>query len=117
MDKLATNTFDELKTEKLSKLHSESSKFQSWNCSDMYIKSSLGVTANADQCSQNNIAVLIKMLPDDEKTISFKLFDNSFKDLNRVELQTLLSECQKNGLAMYQQKFALQSANRKCTDC
>lgn len=108
-------TFEELKAEKLSKLHSESSKFQSWNCSDMYIKSSLGITVNADQCSQNNIAVLIKMLPDDKKITSFKLFDNSFKDLNRVELQTLLSECQKNGLSLYQQKFALQVKIEACT--
>ena len=112
---IPTKTLDELKTEKLSKLRSESSKFQSWNCSDMYIKSSLGVTVNADQCSQNNIAVLIKMLPDDEKTASFKLFNNSLKDLNRVELQTLLSECQKNGLALYQQKFALQALIDKAT--
>ena len=112
---IPTKTFDELKTEKLSKLHSESSKFQSWNCSDMYIKSSLGITVNADQCSQNNIAVLIEMLPDDEKTTSFKLFDNSFKDLNRVELQTLLSECHKNGLALYQQKFAIQAEIVKAT--
>ena len=108
-------SLSELKSDKLSKLHSESSKFQSWNCSDMYIKSSLGITVNADQCSQNNIAVLIEMLPDDEKTTSFKLFDNSFKDLNRVELQTLLSECHKNGLALYQQKFAIQAEIVKAT--
>lgn len=108
-------SLSELKSDKLSKLHSKSSKFQSWNCSDMYIKSSLGITVNADQCSQNNIAVLIEMLPDNEKTTSFKLFDNSFKDLNRVELQTLLSECHKNGLALYQQKFAIQAEIVKAT--
>ena len=111
---IPTKTFNELKTEKLSKLHSESSKFQSWNCSDMYIKSSLGVTVNADQCSQNNISVLIGLL-DDKSTTSFKLYDNTFKALTKAELSTLLLECQKNGLALYQQKFALQAKIEACT--
>lgn len=108
-------SFETAKADKLTALTAASSKFQSWNCSTMYIKSSLGVTINADQCSQNNIAVLIEMLPTAETTTSFKLFDNSFKDLNKVELQTLLSECQKNGLSLYQQKFVLQEKIEACT--
>ena len=111
---IPTKTFDELKTEKLSKLRSESSKLQSWNCSEMYIKSSLGVTVNADQCSQNNISVLIGLL-DDKSTTSFKLYDNTFKVLNKSQLQTLLKECQQNSLALYQQKFAIQAEIAKAT--
>ena len=65
------------------------------------------------QCNQNNISVLIGMLPDETITTSFKVYDNTFKVLNRPQLKTLLSECAQAGLALYQTKFALQAAINK----
>lgn len=105
----------EAKASKLQALSSESSKYQAWNCKEMYITSSLGFAVNSDQCSQNNISVLIGMLPDDTTTTNFKIYDNTFKALNKPQLKILLAECEKAGLALYQTKFALQAAINKAT--
>ena len=110
VEAIPEKTFEELKTEKLQALSAEASRFQAWNCKDMHIKSSLGFEINSDQCSQNNIQILIGMLPDDTATTSFKIYDNTFKALTKPQLKILLSECERAGLALYQTKFALQSA-------
>ena len=110
VEAIPEKTFEELKTEKLQALSAEASRFQAWNCKDMYIKSSLGFEINSDQCSQNNIQILIGMLPDDTATTSFKIYDNTFKALTKPQLKILLSECEQAGLALYQTKFALQGA-------
>ena len=110
VEAIPEKTFEELKTEKLQTLSAEASRFQAWNCKDMHIKSSLGFEINSDQCSQNNIQILIGMLPDDTTTTSFKIYDNTFKALTKPQLNILLSECEQAGLALYQTKFALQSA-------
>lgn len=115
VEAIPEKTFEELKTSKLQALSSESSKYQAWNCKEMYITSSLGFAVNSDQCSQNNISVLIGMLPDDTTTTSFKVYDNTFKALNKPQLKTLLSECAQAGLALYQTKFGLQEAINKAT--
>src|SRR5574344_1988520 len=75
---IAKPTFAELQNAKYETLSSVSSKYQAWNCSDMYVTSSLGFKVNADQCSQNNISILINLL-EDTATTSFKVYDNSFK--------------------------------------
>lgn len=111
----AADRLTDAKTAKLQALSSESSKYQAWNCKEMYITSSLGFAVNSDQCSQNNISVLIGMLPDDTTTTNFKIYDNTFKALNKPQLKTLLAECEKAGLALYQTKFALQAAINKAT--
>lgn len=108
-------TLEELRAEKLQTLSSESAKYQAWNCKEMYITSSLGFAVNSDQCSQNNISVLIGMLPDDTTTTDFKVYDNTFKALNKPQLKTLLSECAQAGLALYKTKFALQAAIEKAS--
>ena len=113
MEAIPEKTFEELKAEKLQELSAEASKYQAWNCKEMYITSSLGFAVNSDQCSQNNISVLIGMLPDDTTTADFKVYDNTFKALNKPQLKTLLSECAKAGLALYKTKFALQAAIEK----
>ena len=115
VEAIPEKTFEELKTAKLQALSSESSKYQAWNCKEMYITSSLGFAVNSDQCSQNNISVLIGMLPDDTTTTNFKVYDNTFKALNKPQLKILLAECEKAGLALYQTKFALQAAINKAT--
>lgn len=107
--KFETVPLDTLKTRKLSELSVESEKYQAWNCKDMYITSSLGFAVNSDQCSQNNMQQLINLLPDDVTTTSFKIYDNTFKALTRVDLNTLLQESVQAGLQMYATKFALQA--------
>ena len=113
VEAIPEKTFEELKAEKLQELSAEASKYQAWNCKEMYITSSLGFAVNSDQCSQNNISVLIGMLPDDTTTTDFKVYDNTFKALNKPQLKTLLSECAQAGLALYKTKFALQAAIEK----
>lgn len=115
VEKIPEKTFDELKELKLLELSEKSSNFQAYNCKAMYVTSSLGFKVNADQCSIKNMETLISLLPDDETTTSYKLYDNSFKNLNRVELTTLKAEAEQNGLALYQQKFALQARINACT--
>lgn len=96
---------NELKVDLVNQVKTKAEEYQSWNCKDMYLTSSLGFQINADQCSQNNLTVLAGLLPDDGTT-SFKIYDNSFKTLTKDNLKTLLLECQQNGLSLYQQKFA-----------
>ena len=115
VEKIPEKTFEELKEIRLTELANKSSDFQSYNCKDMYVTSSLGFAVNADQCSIKNMETLIELLPDDTTTTAYKIYDNSFKDLNRVELATLKAEAEANGLALYQQKFALQAKINACT--
>lgn len=103
-------TLDELKAEKTKEISETFEKLQSYNCTECYVTSSLGFQINADACSATNIEALIDMLPDDTTTTLFKLYDNTFRALNRPQLKTMLMECKKNGLALYQQKFALLKA-------
>lgn len=106
---------NDAKAVKLLELSEKASAYQAYNCKEMYITSSLGFQVNADQCSQKNLEVLIALLPDDTTTTTYKIYDNSFKELNRVQLKTLLSECEQNGLSLYQQKFTLQAKVNACT--
>lgn len=106
---------NDAKAVKLQELSEKAGAYQSYNCKEMYITSSLGFQVNADQCSQKNLEVLIALLPDDTTTTTYKIYDNSFKELNRAQLKTLLSECEQNGLSLYQQKFTLQAKVNACT--
>ena len=105
-----TPTLDELKTQKEHEIDAEFKNYQAYNASDCYLTSSLGFQVNADACSVMNIETLIGMLNDDTSTVSFRVYDNSCKQLTKPQLQTLLSECKQNGLKLYEQKFALLSA-------
>lgn len=115
VEKIPEKTFDELKSIKLLELASKSANFQAYNCSSMYVTTSLGFKINADQCSIKNMETLISLLPDDETTTSYKIYDNTFKDVNRVQLAVMKSQAEQNGLALYQQKFALQAKINACT--
>lgn len=106
---------NDAKAVKLQELSEKASAYQSYNCKEMYITSSLGFQVNADQCSQKNMEVLISLLPDDETTTTYKIYDNTFKELNRVQLATLRNECEQNGVNLYQQKFAYQAKIKACT--
>ena len=109
VEAIPEKTLEEVRTEKKSELDSKSSMYQQYNCKDMYVTSSLGFKINADQCSIKNMEVLIALLPDDTTTTTYKIYDNSFKELNRVQLATLKTESENNGVALYQQKFAYQA--------
>lgn len=102
-------TLDDQKAAKAEQVNSAFADLQAYNCSKCFVTSSLGFTVNADACSANNIQSLIDMLPDDTTTTTFKIYDNTFKSLAKPALKTLLLECKQNGLALYQQKFALLS--------
>ena len=109
VEAIPEKTLEEVRTEKKSELDSKSSMYQQYNCKDMYVTSSLGFKVNADQCSIKNMEVLITLLPDDTTTTTYKIYDNSFKELNRVQLATLKNECEDNGLKLYEQRFAYQA--------
>lgn len=109
MEEIPEKTIDEVRTEKLQEVESKAGAYQSYNCKELYVTSSLGFKINADQCSQKNMEVLISLLPDDETTTTYKIYDNTFKELNRVQLATMKVECEQNGISLYQQKFALQA--------
>lgn len=103
----AQPTLDELKAEKTAQINEAFDQLQAYNAKECYLTSSLGFAINADACSATNISSLIDMLSDDTSTVSFKAYDNTFKSLTRPQLKTMLMECKQNGLALYQQKFAL----------
>lgn len=111
----AEDKLNEAKALKLQEVDSAASQYQSYNCKALYITSSLGFKVNADQCSQKNMEVLISLLPDDETTTTYKIYDNSFKELTKPQLKTLLSESEQNGVNLYQQKFAYQAKIKACT--
>ncbi len=115
VERIPEKTFDELKDDKLTELANKSANFQAYNCSSMYVTTSLGFKINADQCSIKNMETLISLLPDDETTTSYKIYDNTFKDVNRVQLAVMKSQAEQNGLALYQQKFTLQAKINACT--
>lgn len=115
VEAIPEKTLEEVRTEKLQEVDSAASQYQSYNCKALYITSSLGFKVNADQCSQKNMEVLISLLPDDETTTTYKIYDNSFKELTKPQLKTLLSESEQNGVNLYQQKFAYQAKIKACT--
>lgn len=115
VEAIPEKTIEEVRTDKLNELDRASMQYQSYNCKELYITSSLGFQANADQCSQKNMEVLISLLPDDETTTTYKIYDNTFKELNRVQLATLRTECEQNGVNLYQQKFAYQAKIKSCS--
>lgn len=98
-------TLDELKANAQSEVETEFDRLRAWKCKDVYLTSSLGFRVNADSLSAENISSLANLLPDETTTTAFKIYDNSFKQLNKPQLETLYKECQSNGLALYTQKF------------
>ena len=93
-DKHFEKTLDELKSEKLAKLTSITSKFDNQLVNnDMVIKSSLGFKVNADLRSQLNIRRLINV---GVEPVSFIVADNTTVDLSLAQLNILISECEEN---------------------
>ena len=98
-----THNLDELKSEKLAKLTSITSKFDNQLVNtDMIIKSSLGFSINADLRSQNNLRGLIAV---GVEPVNFMTADNSVKSLTLEQLNVLLNECAQNVQHLYLLKW------------
>ena len=72
----------------------------------MVIKSSLGISVNADLRSQNNLRGLIAV---GVEPVNFMTADNSVKSLSIEQLNVLLNECALNGQNLYLQKWSYKS--------
>ena len=106
-----THNLDELKSEKLAKLTSITSKFDNQLVNtDMIIKSSLGFSINADLRSQFNIRRLISI---GTEPVSFIVADNTTVDLSLAQLNILISECEENMQYLFDLK---QSYKKQITD-
>ena len=100
-------TLEELKEDKLDELTSITSKFDNQLVNtDMVIKSSLGISINADLRSQNNLRGLISVGPE---PVDFVDSENVSHSLSIEQLNTLLNECALNGQNLYLQKWSYKS--------
>ena len=100
-------TLSELKSDKLSELTSITSKFDNQLVNnDMIVKSSLGISVNADLRSQNNIRGLISV---GLEPVDFVDSENVSHSLSIEQLNTLLNECALNGQNLYLQKWSYKS--------
>ena len=113
VEEIPEKTFDELKEAKLTEISTEAGKYDQYKCDEMYITSSVNaLQINADARSQNNIRALIENYTD---VVTFKTYNNSYVQLTKEQLETMLVECIKNGEALYQQKWQLQQAVASAT--
>ena len=111
VEEIPEKTFDELKEAKLTEISNEAGKYDQYKCDEMYITSSVNaLQINADARSQNNIRALIENYTD---VVTFKTYDNSYVQLTKEQLETMLVECVKNGEALYAQKWSLQEQANK----
>lgn len=79
-----------------------------------YLKSSLGFTANANPTAKENVQGLIEEVGDG--TVQFCDYYNQFHELNKSQLETLKSEINQNGQALYAQKWQYRTAIEQCSD-
>ena len=106
VEEIPEKTLDELKEAKLTEISNEAGKYDQYKCDEMYITSSVNaLQINADVRSQNNIRALIENYTD---VVTFKTYNNSYVQLTKEQLETMLAECVKNGEALYAQKWSLQ---------
>lgn len=114
IEEIPEPTFEEVKAEKESELASIAGQYDQFKCPSMYITAPEGYTINADIRSQNNMQRLIDTMSDMD-TISYKCFDNEFRDATKAMLTVWLADCIVNGKALYNQKFAFEQAIDACT--
>lgn len=79
-----------------------------------YLKSILGFTANANPTAKENVQGLIEEVGDG--TVQFCDYYNQFHELNKSQLETLKSEINQNGQALYAQKWQYRTAIEQCSD-
>ena len=79
-----------------------------------HLRSSLGFTIDANSTAKENVQGLIEEVG--ESTVQFCDYYNQFHELNKSQLETLKSEINKNGQALYAQKWQYRTAIENCTD-
>ena len=100
-------TLEELKEDKLDELTAITSKFDNQLVNnEMIVKSSLGISVNADLRSQNNLRGLISV---GLEPVNFVDSENVSHSLSLEQLNTLLNECALNGQNLYLQKWSYKS--------
>ena len=77
----------------------------------MFFKSSLGFSVDGDARSRDNLSGLINI---GVEPVAFRDHDNVDHSLNLADIETLLREARKNVALLYQQKWQIQEAIRKC---
>ena len=77
----------------------------------MFFKSSLGFNVDGDARSRDNLSGLINI---GVEPVAFRDHDNVDHSLNLADIETLLREARKNVALLYQQKWQIQEAIRKC---
>lgn len=79
-----------------------------------HLKSSLGFEADANSTAKENVQGLIEEVGD--STVQFCDYYNQFHELNKSQLETLKSEINQNGQALYAQKWQYRTAIEQCSD-
>lgn len=79
-----------------------------------HLKSNLGFTADANPTAKENVQGLIEEVG--EGTVQFCDYYNQFHELNKAQLETLKSEINQNGQALYAQKWQYRTAIEQCSD-
>ena len=77
----------------------------------MFFKYSLGFNVDGDARSRDNLSGLINI---GVEPVAFRDHDNVDHSLNLADIETLLREARKNVALLYQQKWQIQEAIRKC---
>ena len=77
----------------------------------MFFKSSLGFNVDGDARSRDNLSGLVNI---GVEPVTFRDHDNVDHSLNLADIETLLREARKNVALLYQQKWQIQEAIRKC---
>ena len=77
----------------------------------MFFKSSLGFGVDGDARSRENLDGLAFL---GSEPVAFRDHDNVDHSLNLADIETLLREARKNVALLYQQKWQIQEAIRKC---
>lgn len=79
-----------------------------------HLKSSLGFEADANSTAKENVQGLIEEVGDG--TVQFCDYYNQFHELNKSQFETLKSEINQNGQALYAQKWQYRTAIEQCSD-
>lgn len=79
-----------------------------------HIKSSLGFTIDANPTAKENVQGLIEEVGD--SMVQFCDYYNQFHELNKSQLETLKSEINQNGQALYAQKWQYRTQIENCTN-
>lgn len=114
-----THTAEELlataKEKALRNLQADYSKYTTYNSSTVSYKTSLGYVVNGDRSSVDNLTMLINSLENGTDTITYRLFDNTYTGLTKVQLVTIKTEISDNLLAKAQEYSSYKDKINACT--